>query len=143
MFVFYNVVNNMFEKRGQSYKIYIYLPNFWWDFFIFCCIFFNMWMNWTVWVVFLRVFWGIFVIHVCYFDVRKGNFSFIWRWKMDSWRWCCLIAALMYWLQESFDSELSSASFTQHTTTAWLHLHESKIAFGRKILKYIYMILNK
>jgi hypothetical protein len=39
------------------------------------------------------------------------------------------MAALMYWLQEPYDSELSSASFNHSITLSGLHLHESKISF--------------
>lgn len=49
------------------------------------------------------------------------------------------MAVLMYWLQEPFESELSSASFTQSITPTGLNIvYESKIAFGRKKFLKIY-----
>ena len=49
------------------------------------------------------------------------------------------IAALMYRLKTPAESELSFVASIPSITLSGQHLHESKMAFGRKILKNMYV----
>ena len=73
--------------------------------------------------------------NICLIVISKGkdeNGLFGRRWKMDSWRWCCSIAALMTNLLKPPESKLSSVFPKLFITTMWHHLHESKIAIAAK-----------